>query len=202
MAIADLYAWLIEATLATSAAAFAVLALRKPLRAAFGAGACHAAWSAVPVALLATLLPAAEADAPVAPLAIIRAPIRMLSVEAPRSTLPDIATWACIAWLCGCVAFAAFLSWQQRRFVRGLGDIAERGDGLLLAEAVAFAIRAAGRLNALDTAPAVALAGRKKSHLINRMMHAAAVAELHFHCGNLSPESVFAQPGFQPNALM
>ena len=68
---ADLYAWLIEATLATSAAVLAVLALRKPLRAVFGAGACYAAWTAVPVALLATLLPAAVADAPVAPLDII-----------------------------------------------------------------------------------------------------------------------------------
>ena len=60
---ADLYAWLIEATLATSAATLAVLAMRKPLRETFGAGPCHAAWSAVPIALLATLLPAAEADA-------------------------------------------------------------------------------------------------------------------------------------------
>ena len=34
---ADLYAWLIEATLATSAATLAVLAMRKPLRETFGA---------------------------------------------------------------------------------------------------------------------------------------------------------------------
>ena len=157
MAIADLYAWLIEATLDSSAAALAVLALRKPLRAAFGAGACHAAWSAVPVALLATLLPAAEADAPAAPLAAIRAPIRMLAAEAPPSTMPDIAAWTCIAWLCGCVAFAAFLSWQQRRFVRGLGDIAERGDGLLLADAVAGLPAAVGVWNARIVMPADAM---------------------------------------------
>jgi len=134
MASAELYAWLIEATLTTSAALLAVLALRRPLRAAFGAVACHAAWGAVPVALLATLLPAAEADAP---FAVIRAPIRMLVVEAPRSAMPDIAAGACIAWLCGCVVFAVFLAWQQRRFVRGLGRIADRGDGLLLADSVA-----------------------------------------------------------------
>lgn len=134
---ADLYAWLIEATLATSAATLAVLAMRKPLRETFGAGACHAAWSAVPIALLATLLPAAEADAPDAPLAVIRVPIRQLVAEAPRAATPDIATWTCIAWICGGVAFAAFLAWQQRRFVRGLGRIADRGDGLLLADSVA-----------------------------------------------------------------
>ncbi|QDA57827.1 TonB family protein [Thermomonas aquatica] len=157
MAIADLYAWLIEATLVSSAAALAVLALRKLLRAAFGAGACHAAWSAVPVALLATLLPAAEADAPAAPLAAIRAPIRMLAAEAPPSTMPDIAAWTCIAWLCGCVAFAAFLWWQQRRFVRGLGDIAERGDGLLLADAVAGLPAAVGVWNARIVMPADAM---------------------------------------------
>ncbi len=137
MASADLYAWLIEATLATSAAMLAVLALRKLLRAAFGSGACHAAWSAVPVALLATLLPVAEADAPVAPLAVIRVPIEQLVVEAPRSATPDLAAWVCIAWLCGCVAFAMFLVWQQRRFMRGLGRIVDRGDGLLLADSVA-----------------------------------------------------------------
>ena len=134
MASAELYAWLIEATLATSAAALVVFALRKPLRAAFGAGACHAAWSAVPVALLATLLPAAEADAPGA---AIRVPIRMLVVDAPRSAAPDIVALACIAWFCGCLAFAVLLAWQQRRFVRGLGRIADRGDGLWLADSVA-----------------------------------------------------------------
>ena len=134
---AELYAWLVEATLAVSAALLLVLALRKPLRAAFGANACHAAWSAVPVALLATWLPAAEADAPVAPMAVIRAPIQMLVAEAPRDAMPDVAALACTAWMGGCLAFAALLAWQQYRFVRGLGAIADRGDGVLLAESVA-----------------------------------------------------------------
>jgi len=137
MAATDLYAWLIEATVATSVATLAVLALRKWLRPAFGPGACHAAWSAVPVALLATLLPAAHADAPVAPLAVIRLPIRMLATEASPVAAPDIAILACIAWCCGCVAFAALLAFQQHGFVRGLGRIVDRGDGLLLADAVA-----------------------------------------------------------------
>lgn len=134
---ADLYAWLIEATLATSAAVLALLALRKPLRAAFGAGACYAAWTAVPVALLATLLPAAVADAPVAPLAIIGVPMRMLAAEVPHSAGPDTATLACIAWIVGCLLFAGHLALQQYRFVRGLGGIKSNGDGLLLADAVA-----------------------------------------------------------------
>ena len=134
---ADLYAWLIEATLATSAAVLALLALRKPLRAAFGAGACYAAWTAVPVALLATLLPAAVADAPVAPLAIIGVPMWMLAAEVPHSAGPDTASLACIAWIVGCLLFAGHLAWQQYRFVRGLGGIKSNGDGLLLADAVA-----------------------------------------------------------------
>ncbi|QIL19915.1 M56 family metallopeptidase [Thermomonas sp. HDW16] len=134
---AELYPWLVEATLTTSAAMLAVLALRKPLRAAFGAGVCRVAWSAVPVALLAILLPVVEADVPTAPLAVIRAPIRMLAAEVPRGTMPGIATSACIAWACGCAMFAVFLAWQQRRFVRGLGKLLDRGDGVLLAEAVA-----------------------------------------------------------------
>lgn len=157
MGSADLYAWLIEATLATSVAMLAVLALRKPFRAAFGAATSHAAWSAVPIALLATLLPAAEADVATAPLAVIRAPIRMLVTEAPPSSMPDIAASACIAWLLGCVAFAAFLCWQQRRFMRGLGKIADRGDGLLLADTVAGLPAAVGVWNARIVMPADAM---------------------------------------------
>lgn len=133
---ADLYAWLIEATVATSVATLAVLALRRPLRAAFGAGACRAAWSAVPFAWLATVLPAPAVDATSVPLAVVRMPIGMLAAETQHGTMPGIAATACIAWACGCVAFAALLAWQQRRFMRGLGRIADRGDGLLLADAI------------------------------------------------------------------
>lgn len=173
---AELYPWLVEATLATSVATLAVLTLRKPLRVAFGAAASHASWSVVPVALLATLLPAAEAEAPTVPLAVIRAPIRMLAAEVPRSTMPEIATWACVAWLCGCVAFAAFLSWQQRRFVRGLGGIADRGDGLLLADAVAGLpavvgvwkpriVMPADAMNRYDTAERALMLAHEREHI-------------------------------------
>src|SRR5690606_6956789 len=126
---ADLYAWLIEATVATSVATLAVLALRRPLRAAFGPGACRAAWSAVPFALLATALPAPAVDATSVPLAVARMPIGMLANEMQHGAMPGIAATACIAWACGCVAFAALLARQQRRFMRGLGRIADRGDG-------------------------------------------------------------------------
>lgn len=136
MGSAELYPWLVEATFATSAAMLVVLALRKPLRAAFGAGAGHAAWSSVPVALLATLLPAGEMDAPSAPLAVIGAPIRVLAGEAPHAATPGISALACIAWICGCLAFAGLQALQQRSFMRGLGRIADRGEGLLLADSV------------------------------------------------------------------
>ena len=91
----------------------------------------------MPVALLATLLPAAVADAPVAPLAIIGVPMWMLAAEVPHSAGPDTASLACIAWIVGCLLFAGHLALQQYRFVRGLGGIKSNGDGLLLADAVA-----------------------------------------------------------------
>ena len=62
---------------------------------------------------------------------------KMLAVEAPHAAAPDIVAWACIAWCCGCLAFAALLAWRQRRFVRGLGRIADHGEGWLLADAIA-----------------------------------------------------------------
>ena len=50
---------LFEATLATSVAVLLVLALRRPLRAAFGARVAYGAWVLVPASLVAVLLPAA-----------------------------------------------------------------------------------------------------------------------------------------------
>jgi beta-lactamase regulating signal transducer with metallopeptidase domain len=133
MASADLYAWLVEATLATSAAIVAVLALRKPLRGAFGAGVAYAAWGLVPVALVATWLPAAEADAPAGG-AFVTMPVFIVSAgqaQAAPSPLDAIG----FAWLAGCVLLAIHFARQQRRFVRALGRMQLRDDGLYQAEA-------------------------------------------------------------------
>ena len=59
MAGNELLQGLIEATLAGSAAVLLVLALRRPVRAASGAQVAYALWLLPPLAMLATLLPAA-----------------------------------------------------------------------------------------------------------------------------------------------
>jgi TonB family protein len=57
----DLLRELMQATLATSAAIVLLLALRRPLRARFGARLAYGAWLLVPVAMIAVWLPAASA---------------------------------------------------------------------------------------------------------------------------------------------
>lgn len=131
----ELLAWMLEATLASSAALLLVLAVRRPLRAFFGAGACHAVWAVVPMAVLATLLPAPVQDVSFTPVVGLQASAGRLADAVPRGDA--LATFACLAWACGAFGFAACLAGQQRRFMRRLGRIVEGADGWLLAEAVA-----------------------------------------------------------------
>lgn len=157
MAAADLGAWLVEATLAGSAALLVVLALRGPLRRVFGAGAAYAAWSALPVVLVATLLPAMPMPVPSLPMSVMQAPIAMLAETTPSRATPDIAALACLLWMAGCTVFAACFAWQQRRFLRGLGRIATRGDGIWLADATAGLPAVVGVLRPRIVMPADAL---------------------------------------------
>lgn len=130
----ELIHWLLESTLASSAAMVAVLLLRTPVQRAFGAGTAYALWLLVPAAWLATLLPA-----PVRELAVVLSPVRFGSIEfAPRV---DAASFHLVSlvlpvWLAG-VAVAGGLCWKrQRAFVRRLGTLVPRADGLLQASAV------------------------------------------------------------------
>lgn len=58
MTAADVVSILLAATLAGSAAVLLAMALRKPLRAVFGARVAYAVWWIVPAMLVASLLPA------------------------------------------------------------------------------------------------------------------------------------------------
>lgn len=132
----DLYAWLVEATLVSSACIIAVLILRKALRVVSGAGAAYAAWGVVPVALLATLVPAASV-----PMVLPT----MVAFTTGVATPPSIAvatgfaleTWLLMAWALGLAIAALMLVRQQRRFLRGLGAVQARVDGLFQSDAVA-----------------------------------------------------------------
>lgn len=59
--------WLVDGTLAVSAALVLVLVLRAPLRASFGARVAYGAWVLVPLALVVAMLPLPSAGLMLAP---------------------------------------------------------------------------------------------------------------------------------------
>jgi TonB family protein len=148
----DLLTALIETTLAGSAAIVLALLLRRPLRRGFGAGAAYALWALVPAAMLAVLLPAASAPLPLSlPVqAAIQAPA---TVAAPEAVSIAPAALALIVWSLGAVLAMLALAWQQRRFVRALGELRPRADGLRQADAVAGLPAAIGLLRPIIVVP-------------------------------------------------
>lgn len=124
----ELAGLLTETTLASSAAVLLMLALRRPVRAALGAGAAYALWLCVPVALVAVLLPRG-ADVPLAlPVAWDAAPMAVAALaQAPGGF--DWRAMLLPLWLAGSLASVGLAAWQQRRFLRRLGPLGRRGDG-------------------------------------------------------------------------
>jgi TonB family protein len=129
MASRELVALLLQATLFGSAAICLVLALRQPLRRAFGARVAYAAWWLVPAALSAMLLPAA---APVAAAGAVGG-----GLSGPARIAIDLAgmeagfqwqAWALCAWVAGGVAAAVVLARSQARFRDALGTLLPHGD--------------------------------------------------------------------------
>jgi bla regulator protein blaR1 len=150
----DLLDWLWRSLLASSIAIVVVLALRPVWLRWIGAGSVLWLWLLLPVAMLASSLPAPELRLPsaaalpgeylteavqprTAPVAHwIAVPAvaenRDGAALAPNGSLPMLLL---LLWLAG-VALAAFsLAWRQRAFVRRLGRLQARGDGILIASA-------------------------------------------------------------------
>lgn len=128
--IAELSRLLLEATIATSAAATGVLILRRPLIARLGASVGYAAWLLVPVAALAVLLPSP-----------VRTAERVMTLRAAATGTADTVAatispaWsldqiALLAWITGAVVMAAWLWRQQHLFRRTLDGGIRRADGL------------------------------------------------------------------------
>jgi beta-lactamase regulating signal transducer with metallopeptidase domain len=134
MTAADLFRVLCETTVAGSAAILLVLALRRPMRHAFGAGIAYAAWALVPLAMLAVLLPAAQSPVLVVPVIAMQVPAGLLVGNEAAQAMPDLATWVVMAVTFGALASALRLFIQQRRFTRGLGSLTDRGDGVFVAQ--------------------------------------------------------------------
>ena len=130
----ELMAWLLESTLASSAAILVVLLLRGVVRRVFGAGVAYALWLLVPVAWLATLLPA-----PAREMALVLPPVLIGAGEAatPVDTRAlDPSSLILPLWIAGVVLATAAGWWRQRVFMRMLGPLTPRADGLLQARCV------------------------------------------------------------------
>lgn len=131
--IAELPRFLTEATLATSAAALAVLILRRPLIARLGASVGYAAWLLVPVAALAVLLPSPERMTE--RMMVLRETVAAVGADAASPAAPawTFTQVALLAWLAGACAMVVWLWLQQRSFRRTLRGAQQRTDGLLQA---------------------------------------------------------------------
>ncbi|WP_146907213.1 TonB family protein [Arenimonas daejeonensis] len=146
---AELFDWLLRATLASSLAILAVLVLRPLWRRCLGAGSVLWLWLLLPAALLATSLPrptvVMEAapvvatvltgeqavESGVAPVGASSPSSEALPVEVPSSR--TAADWLFPVWLAGALALVAWLAEQQRGFLRRLGPLHRRDDGSYLA---------------------------------------------------------------------
>jgi TonB family protein len=113
---------LLHANLAGAAAILLVLALRGPVRRRFGPTAAYLFWSAVPIFVLAGLLPPPASAGGLAPaVSLIASAARGLSPLARNTAgLADILI---AVWVAGAVATAALFAWRQTGFVRSLGRL-------------------------------------------------------------------------------
>lgn len=112
-------------TLCASVVCALLLLARRPVRSLFGARVAYALWLALPVVLLAALLPAPATPPRLAPLVLpaVVAPARSADVDAG-------APWEALLWiwLAGAMAGLALDGFRQRRFVRQLGALEPRGE--------------------------------------------------------------------------
>lgn len=129
MTAGESWSLLAETTVATTIAILLVLALRRPVRHAFGAGVAYGLWAMVPLMILGVLLPAS-----VAPMFPAQGGAAQLldTMTSPASS-PDQGRYDFVrliwVWASGAMMMAAILAWQQYRFMVGLGPLRRRPDG-------------------------------------------------------------------------
>lgn len=131
----SLLRWLVDGSLAVAAASLLVLALRRPLRRAFGARVAYAAWALLPLALLAATLPRPEAAHGLAPgLSALQPGVLVMAiVGTPQPTAGasgvDWPLALLAVWLSGATLAALRFRRQQRRYLRTLGPLWADGEG-------------------------------------------------------------------------
>jgi bla regulator protein BlaR1 len=155
-----LLGWLLESTLAATAASLLVIALRRPLGRLFGASVAYTAWALVPVSLLAVSLPApvreyaASALSPTSTIARAM-PVAMPSLPAAAPGFAfDAPEALVVAWLLGALAAAALFWRQQKRYIASLGRLRPDADGLLRSAAATGCPAVVGALRPRIVLPA------------------------------------------------
>src|SRR5690554_6896072 len=134
MSVEPLLYWLVDGTLAVTAAAVLVLLLRVPLRHAFGARVAYAAWALVPLALAVAALPRPGVGHGLAPelLALHPGVLVVAAVDAAPAAAATVIEWPLMlagTWLLGATLYALWFARQQRRFVAGLGQLRRDAQG-------------------------------------------------------------------------
>jgi bla regulator protein blaR1 len=144
----EFIAALARMNLAAAAAILAVLALRRPIRACFGARAAYALWLVVPLAALACLAPPRriEGAAPESALTAFAAVSRFVSAL-------DTQGLACL-WLVGAIAALTALIWRQHRYIASLGALHSDREGLYRATRADAGPALVGALRPRIVAPA------------------------------------------------
>lgn len=138
--IAETLSFLARMNLALAGAALLVLSLRVLARNWFGARATYRLWWTVPVALVATLLPARTIEIVVeaaVPHAVDTSAIAATNTTSVQQTvsLLDASMILLGVWIAGAVAMLAVLILRQRAFVASLGQLRRDSHGTLRAGA-------------------------------------------------------------------
>jgi TonB family protein len=127
----DVLSHLTISTLACSVAIALVLAMRKAMTRQFGAQVAYALWALVPLASLATLLPARSIVVVVKAISASTQIVATTSADSVGSFVSasgfetgfDVAASLCGLWIAGVAASLVGFRWQHHRFVRTLGRI-------------------------------------------------------------------------------
>lgn len=122
-----------SATIVSSGAIVLTVLVRKLFRRHFGPGLAYVLWLIVPISLLVLLLPAPRTGLKPAlgvPISVSSLTAQMFPspvAAAPVMQGPDWSMWLFCSWALGVLLFCWGLTYQQRRFIAGLGTMSEAG---------------------------------------------------------------------------
>jgi TonB family protein len=113
---------IIRSELALAVGILLVLALRRPVRRAFGPLAAYALWLVAPLCVVTALLPAPAATGAMAPVVTLAADAAW-SVRPVSRQVHKVSEILTALWAIGAVGAAVLFALHQARFVRGLGRL-------------------------------------------------------------------------------